>query len=229
MSTKLRAFPTATISSLTQVCDTTTNKASNGAILEDMQLVTHLLSLGQMLCGHVHGAATCLSQEVNLATQGRAQLLLGRQVSAKRTQLSASEVITLPVQFRHLMYGTLSVAFDAVYAEQLAIPLPVAQLLAQTCSWILYAIEQSTFLQGQCHQLEYQVNGPLTKREREVLTLMCRGYNQETIAELLCIAPATVGKHRQHIYEQLGVHSEHDALLAAYLTGLFSIIEDSST
>jgi DNA-binding NarL/FixJ family response regulator len=66
----------------------------------------------------------------------------------------------------------------------------------------------------------------LTKREREVLALMCRGYNQEAIADLLCISPATVGKHRQHIYEQLGVHCERDALLVAYQTGLFSLIDD---
>ena len=150
-------------------------------------------------------------------------------ISAQVRQLEQELHAELFERFGSRISLTTAGRIFAVYAEQLAIPLPVAQLLAQTCSWILYAIEQSTFLQGQCHQLEYQVNGPLTKREREVLTLMCRGYNQETIAELLCIAPATVGKHRQHIYEQLGVHSERDALLAAYLTGLFSIIEDSST
>jgi ATP/maltotriose-dependent transcriptional regulator MalT len=201
----------------------------DAAILEDMQVVAHLLGLGQMLCGHVHGAATRLCQEVKLVTQGRAQLLLGRQVLTKRVQLPASTLITLPVQFGHLMYGTLCIAFDLAHTEELAIPLPIAQLLAQTCSWLLYAIEQSTFLQGQCQQLDYQVHGPLTKREREVLALMCRGYDQEAIAEMLCISPATVGKHRQHIYEQLGVHCERDALLAAYHIGLFSIIEDSSS
>ena len=54
--------------------------------------------------------------------------------------------------------------------------------------------------------------------------LLCRGYNRREIADILCIALATVGKHLQHIYEQLGVHSEHDAILAAYQIGLFSLV-----
>lgn len=55
--------------------------------------------------------------------------------------------------------------------------------------------------------------------------LMCLGHDQKSIADKLYISPATVGKHRQHIYEQLGVHNEHDALLAAYHLGFFSILE----
>ncbi|MBA2678504.1 MAG: response regulator transcription factor, partial [Ktedonobacteraceae bacterium] len=70
--------------------------------------------------------------------------------------------------------------------------------------------------------------GTLTKREREVLMLMCLGHDQKTIADRLCISPTTVGKHRQHIYEQLNVHNEHDALLAAYHLGFFSILEQVS-
>lgn len=227
MVTRLRPFPNATISIPAQSYDTNAGNAPGVAILEEIQLLTHLLGLGQMLCGQVQGAANRLCQEVKLVTQGRAQLLLGRQVLTKGVQLPPGTLITLPVQFGHLMYGTLCIAFDDVHSEQPAIPLPIAQLLAQTCSWLLYAIEQSTFLQGQCQQLDYQVHKPLTKREREVLALMCRGYDQEAIAEILCIASATVGKHRQHIYEQLGVHCERDALLVAYHIGLFSIIEDS--
>jgi DNA-binding NarL/FixJ family response regulator len=67
---------------------------------------------------------------------------------------------------------------------------------------------------------------PLTKREKEVLELMFRGRNQEEIADQLCIAPATVNKHRQHIYERLGVHNERDALLAAYHIGILSLLDN---
>jgi ATP/maltotriose-dependent transcriptional regulator MalT len=197
------------------------------SILEDMELVTHLLSLGQTLCEQTHGAATRLCNEIKQITGERAQLTFGRQRSSKKGQGAANVLITLPVQFGNVVYGTLSITSDSGQAEQLSIPLSVAQLLAQTCSWLLYTLEQSAFLEGQCQQLDYQINGPLTRREREVLSLMCHGYNQEAIAELLCIAPATVGKHRQHIYEQLGVHCERDALLVAYQVGLFSLIEDN--
>lgn len=211
---------------------THTHYASQGSsaednIVEDMQLVTHLLSLGQMLCEQVQGGVTRLCQEVKLITRERAQLYLGQKRSAKGAKSPPGTLMTLPVQFGQQRYGTLYVASDPLHNEQLALPLPVAQLLAQVCSWLLYTLEQSAFLQGQCQQLDYQMHGPLTRREREVLALMCQGHSQESIADMLCIAPATVGKHRQHIYEQLGVHCERDALLAAYHLGLFSLIDDS--
>ncbi|HXL36642.1 MAG TPA: helix-turn-helix transcriptional regulator [Ktedonobacteraceae bacterium] len=229
MITQLRSFSTAILPAPTSIYDRDSSNGVGTEILEDMQLVTHLLSLGQLLCEQSQGAVMRLRQEVKLITGGRAELLFGRHLSAKRVQLPPTTLITLPIQFGHVVYGALCIAFDPIHTEQPAIPLPVAQLLAQACSWLLYTIEQSTFLQGQCQQLDYQVNGPLTKREREVLILMCRGHNQEMIADMLCISPATVGKHRQHIYEQLGVHCERDALLAAYHTGLFSVIEEDAS
>lgn len=66
----------------------------------------------------------------------------------------------------------------------------------------------------------------LTKREQEVLTLMCRGYGLEDIAHALTITPATVTKHKQHIYNQLGVHTMRDALHVSYHCGLVSFLEE---
>jgi DNA-binding CsgD family transcriptional regulator len=192
----------------------------------NIHLIIHLLDFGKMLCTQANNSTSALCAELRAITQGRAHLCLGRQNSRKKGKDSSSTLITLPVQFGHIVYGILCVTFDPTHTEQPSIPLPVAQLLAQVCSYLLYTIEQSSFLQGQCQQIDYHIHGPLTKREREVLTLMCQGYNQSAIAERLCISPATVGKHRQHIYEQLGVHCERDALLVAYQTGLFSIVED---
>ncbi|GLV53949.1 hypothetical protein KDH_08000 [Dictyobacter sp. S3.2.2.5] len=134
--------------------------------------------------------------------------------------------MSLPVQFGRNVYGSLHIAVDPFNTEQPALPLVIAQLLAQSCSWLLYTLEQSTFLHSQCPHIDYQVYEPLTKRESEVLKLMFRGYDQEQIAEQLCIAPATVNKHRQHIYERLGVHNERDALLAAYYIGILSLFDD---
>ncbi|HET8839925.1 MAG TPA: helix-turn-helix transcriptional regulator [Ktedonobacteraceae bacterium] len=199
---------------------------SSTTSVEEVQLVTYLLNLGQMLCEQVQSDVSRLCQEVKFITQGRAQLRFGRKGSMKGGQLPANTLLSLPVQFGYQVYGTLCVASDPLHTDQLSISLPIAQLLAQTCSWLLYTMEQSAFLRGQCQQLDYQVHGPLTRREREVLALMCRGYSQEAIADQLSIAPATVGKHRQHIYEQLGVHCERDALLAAYHVGFFSLVDD---
>ncbi len=84
----------------------------------------------------------------------------------------------------------------------------------------------TALLQGQCQQLDYQVHSPLTKQERTILLLMCRGKTKEELAEALSISPRTVGTHKQNIYSKLGVHSERDALLAAYQEGIFSPLED---
>lgn len=193
-------------------------------LLEDLQMITHLLNMGQALCTQTQNGVDRLCDEVKRITCEQAQLCLGRQRSLKRGELPATT--SLPVQFGHIIYGTLCITFDPVHTEQPAIRPFMAKLLAQVCGWLLYTLEQTSFLQGQCQQLDYQVQGPLTKRERQVLNLMCHGHSQDAIAEELCISPATVGKHRQHIYEQLGVHNEHDAVLVAYQIGLFSPIED---
>ncbi len=227
MEIRSKSFPAPTAGFLLDLPSSSHN-LNQSDMLEEIQLVTHLLKLGQVLCEQMQSGLTRLCKEVRLVTDDRAYLCLGRRRMLKKGDLPSTTVLIQPVQFGNQMYGTLCITADPLHKESPSISLPVVHLLTQVCGWLLYTIEQSSFLQGQCQQLDYQINGPLTKREREVLALMCRGYNQEMIAELLSISPATVGKHRQHIYEQLGVHSEHDALLVAYQTGLFSLIEDHS-
>lgn len=202
------------------------NTVSGITMMEDMQHIIHLLNFGQMLCGQIHRGIDELCQEVERITGSRARLFLHHQRTAERLRLPSTALISFPLQFGMVTYGTLCIASDPVNVDRPAFSQPMAQLLAQICSWLLYTFEQSAFVQGQCRQLDYQIHGSLTKREREVLTLMCRGHNQEDIAEILSIAPSTVGKHRQHIYDQLGVHCERDALLAAYQAGLISFIEE---
>ncbi len=193
---------------------------------DDIHTVIHILSLGQILCRQVKGSVTRLCQEVRHITRNRAQLFLQKDRNARRFPNAQQAAVTLPVQFGSTVYGSLSISADPQNSGQPAISLVVAQLLAQTCSWLLYMLEQSSFLQSQCRHLEYHTCEPLTHREHEVLELMFRGCVQEEIAEQLCIAPATVSKHRQHIYERLGVHNERDALLAAYHIGILSLLED---
>jgi DNA-binding NarL/FixJ family response regulator len=89
----------------------------------------------------------------------------------------------------------------------------------------LYTLELSAFIEGQCQRLDDQDPEHLTKREQEVLELICQGDDQETIATKLQIAPATVDTHRKRICEKLGVHCERDIPLAAYRAHLFSILE----
>ncbi len=194
---------------------------------EGLHYLAYLLELNQVLSGETQKCVDRLCQEVESMTQGKVQLRLKHQ--RERSYESISTIAaSFPLQFKQYAYGTLCVSYHVNAPNEPAISLPIARLLAETCGWILYTLEQSAFVQGQCQRLNYQIHGELTKREKEVLALMFRGYGQQDIADTLSISPATVRKHRQHIYNQLGVHCERDALLAAYFSGMFSLIGDSS-
>jgi DNA-binding NarL/FixJ family response regulator len=51
----------------------------------------------------------------------------------------------------------------------------------------------------------------LTRREREVLALVCRGSDSRSIAEELVISPETARTHIQNVLSKLGVHSRLEA------------------
>jgi DNA-binding NarL/FixJ family response regulator len=53
----------------------------------------------------------------------------------------------------------------------------------------------------------------LTRREIDVLTFLAAGKTNAEIAELLSIAPGTVKKHLDHIYEKLCVHTRTEAVV----------------
>ena len=55
----------------------------------------------------------------------------------------------------------------------------------------------------------------LTRRESEVLAWVAEGKTNAETAELLSIAPGTVKKHLDHIYEKLGVGSRTEAVVTA--------------
>jgi DNA-binding CsgD family transcriptional regulator len=52
---------------------------------------------------------------------------------------------------------------------------------------------------------------PLTRREAEVLRLIARGRSNGEVAAELLIAPGTVKKHLNHIFEKLEVHNRTQA------------------
>jgi DNA-binding NarL/FixJ family response regulator len=62
--------------------------------------------------------------------------------------------------------------------------------------------------------------GDLTKREREVLTLLARGRSQDEIARELFISSKTVATHLQRTLAKMGVHSRAQAVAVAHRTGL---------
>ena len=52
----------------------------------------------------------------------------------------------------------------------------------------------------------------VSKREAEVLDLLCEGFNYKMIAESLFISPNTVRYHLKNIYRKLHVNSRHEAV-----------------
>jgi len=62
--------------------------------------------------------------------------------------------------------------------------------------------------------------GALTVRETEVLSLLSEGKGTNEVAEKMCISPATVRNHIQHILYKLHVHSRIAAINLGQKIGL---------
>jgi DNA-binding NarL/FixJ family response regulator len=60
----------------------------------------------------------------------------------------------------------------------------------------------------------------LTERQKDVLRLMLKGYNNERIATELAIAPNTVKQHAHAIFMVLGVSTRAEAVVAAARHGI---------
>jgi NarL family two-component system response regulator LiaR len=56
-----------------------------------------------------------------------------------------------------------------------------------------------------------RIAGSLTRREREVLSLLADGADNDAIAQALVISPQTVRTHIQNVLSKLGVHSRLEA------------------
>jgi LuxR family maltose regulon positive regulatory protein len=61
---------------------------------------------------------------------------------------------------------------------------------------------------------------PLTRRELQVLELVCEGYTNQEIAETLVITMSTVKKHAGNIYGKLGVTNRAQAIVETHRLGL---------
>ncbi len=62
------------------------------------------------------------------------------------------------------------------------------------------------------HNFHVNPNSPLTKREREVLTLMAEGKTYSQISNMLIISPETARSHIKNIYVKLQVNKKSDAI-----------------
>lgn len=63
----------------------------------------------------------------------------------------------------------------------------------------------------------------LSEREREILTLIAKGYSNKEIAELLVISVKTVESHKAHIMEKLGLSTRPQLVHYAIKKGLLDL------
>lgn len=61
---------------------------------------------------------------------------------------------------------------------------------------------------------------PLTRREQEILRLICDGFSNQQIADALIVSVNTVKKHTSNIYSKLGVRNRAQAVIRARDYGL---------
>jgi DNA-binding NarL/FixJ family response regulator len=66
----------------------------------------------------------------------------------------------------------------------------------------------------------------LTSREREVLSLLAQGGDNDSIAQVLVISPQTARTHIQNVLVKLGVHSRLEAAALAIQNGLLGEVAD---
>ncbi len=83
-------------------------------------------------------------------------------------------------------------------------------------SWVMRS--QNNDLNG---REQHSPLSALTRRQRQVLSLMVAGLSNAAIARELRIGPSTVRNHVQSILKSLNVHSRTQAVLAAVRAGLY--------
>lgn len=79
------------------------------------------------------------------------------------------------------------------------------------------------------NMLEIETWMHLSKREREVVGLLCEGLTQKEVADRLCIAPKTVEVHIRNLFERFGVKNTAELVVkyVRYKSANREDIEDS--
>ncbi len=162
-----------------------------------------------------------LCREVASCTQGRVRLLLTKPVEGGAPEIPTdAEQQVLPVQFGRTSYGMLLFSLcqqEPALQEQ---ELEGTRSLASVCAALLHHFELASLV----FKGPPVIATPLTRRQHDVLRLICQGCPLPVIARQLQIAQATAVKHRQEVYARLGADNDQDVRLNAYRAGLFSPI-----
>jgi len=63
----------------------------------------------------------------------------------------------------------------------------------------------------------------ITRREREVLILLARGFSTKEIADRLCISVHTVENHRRNLMEKMQARNVASLLVYSIKSGILSV------
>ena len=67
----------------------------------------------------------------------------------------------------------------------------------------------------------------LSPAQTRVAVALCKGYDDKEVADKLCMSKYTVARHKQDIYERVGIRHTANALVAWFLAINFTIaVED---
>ena len=70
------------------------------------------------------------------------------------------------------------------------------------------------------HDKRPGIDRALTRRERQILTLLAKGLDTRALANTLHISYVTARNHVQHIYAKLGIHNRAEAVNYVFRNGL---------
>lgn len=71
----------------------------------------------------------------------------------------------------------------------------------------------SWYINPKTKNMFYENKHRLTAREQEVYQLLCKGYQDREIGELLKLSVETVKKHNKSVYLKLGVRNRTEAVV----------------
>ena len=147
----------------------------------------------------------------------------GMLIQACRQRLSSLQVIVIGASRDHSDIDAAFAAGALAYAVKTAHPEDVAAAVRQAFDHTIFLAWPTTG-----NETSHTANGfggengdvPLTKREREILTLVAEGHSNRQLARMLWVTEQTVKFHLSNIYRKLDVTNRTEASRWAHQHGL---------
>lgn len=118
----------------------------------------------------------------------------------------------------YLMKDALEIAdADGCYvtvAENTSELIPILEVTGAPSAKIVKGLAEKYLESKEVFRRSRKPVNQLTKRECEVMDLVCDGYTAEAIGKILYVSMSTVKKHTAAAYEKLGVNKKADAIAA---------------